>query len=206
MAVRVQGKPVESHPRPTPEAERGTPRRITLIGEDVLRRPCREAAEFGGAELGRLIDDMFATLDVAEGAGLAANQVGVDLRLFVYDMTDEWGVRHVGHLLNPVLAEEPAAGRRLLEEPEGCLSVPGPYAPVARPDHAVVHGHDKDGRPLTVEGHGYFARCLQHETDHLHGRLYVDRLGKRERKEVLREMAARRDEVFARRAARARAR
>ena len=202
-AVLVQGQPVDTYPTPSPEAARGSLRRITVIGEEVLHRPCREVTEFGSPELATLVDDMFATLDVAEGAGLAANQVGVDLRLFVWDMTDEWGVRHVGHLANPVLDEVPAERRTLLEEPEGCLSVPGPYVPLARPDHAVVRGVDIAGRPLVIEGRGYFARCLQHETDHLNGRLYVDRLAARERKAALREMGSLRDQVIARRAARA---
>lgn len=113
-------------------------------------------------------------------------------------------MRHVGHLANPVLDEIPAERRELIEEPEGCLSVPGPYRVVPRPDRAVVRGRDKDGRPLVIEGRGYFARCLQHETDHLHGRLYLDRLAQRERKTALREMAASKDEMLARRAARAR--
>ncbi|MFE4827053.1 peptide deformylase [Streptomyces sp. NPDC056672] len=204
--VRVQGEPVDSYPRPAPEAERGAVRRITVIGEEILSRRCRDVTEFGTAELSRLVDDMFATLHVAEGAGLAANQVDVDLRLFVWDCTDEWGVRHVGHIANPVLDEPPAAGRRLLEEGEGCLSVPGPYRTVPRPDHAVARGYDKDGKPLVIEGSGYFARCLEHETEHLHGRLYVDRLGRRERQATLREMAGSMDGVLARRAARAWAR
>ncbi|MGY0017969.1 peptide deformylase [Streptomyces sp. YJ-C3] len=186
-----------------PEVERGAVRRITVVGEEVLHRRCAPVADadFGTPGLARLIDDMFATNHVAHGAGIAANQVGVDLQVFVWDMEDDWGVRHVGHIANPVLDEEPLAGRRLVEEPEGCLSVPGPHKMLARADHAVVRGRDKDGREVVVEGRGYFARCLQHETDHLHGRLYIDRLGKRERRDALREMAELRDEVFARRAA-----
>ncbi|WP_191299129.1 peptide deformylase [Lentzea cavernae] len=183
-------------------SHRGSPRRITVVGEEVLARRCRAATEFGTPELTQLIDDMFATNHMAKGAAIAANQVGVDLQLFVWDMTDEWGTHHVGHILNPVLDDLPPDQRTLLEEPEGCLSVPGPYRVVARPDRAVVRGQDKDGTPIVVEGRGYFARCLQHETDHLHGRLYLDRLTQRERKSVLREMAASQDEVFARRAAR----
>ncbi|MFF4344601.1 peptide deformylase [Kitasatospora sp. NPDC001540] len=201
--VRVQGEPVDAFPLLAPETERGAVRRITVVGEDVLHRPCRPVTAFGTPELARLIDDMFATNHVAEGAGLAANQVGVDLRLFVWDITDDWGVRHVGHLANPVLDETPATGRRLLEEPEGCLSVPGPYRPLARPDRAVVRGRDQHGNPLVIEGRGYFARCLQHESDHLDGRLYLDRLAARARKSALREMADRQQEVLARRAARA---
>ncbi|KOV72895.1 peptide deformylase [Streptomyces sp. AS58] len=202
--VRVQGEPVNSFPRLAPEAERGEVRRITVVGEEILHRRCREVTEFGSAELAKLIDDMFATNQVAEGAGLAANQVDVDLQLFVWDITDDWGVRHVGHIANPVLDEVPAEHRRLVEEPEGCLSVPGPYRVVPRLDRAVVRGRDKDGDPLVIEGRGYFARCLQHETDHLRGHLYVDRLAQRERKAALREMRDTQDEVFARRAAVAR--
>ncbi|MCR8574194.1 peptide deformylase [Streptomyces sp. Isolate_219] len=198
--VRVQGKPVESYPRLAPEVERGAVRRITVVGEEILRRRCRKVTEFGTAELAKLIDDMFATNQVAEGAGLAANQVDVDLQLFVWDITDEWGVRHVGHIANPVLEEVSADDRHLVEEPEGCLSVPGPYRVVPRLDRAVVRGVDKDGNPLVIEGTGYFARCLQHETDHLHGHLYLDRLAQRERKAALREMQDSQDKVFARRA------
>lgn len=89
--VRVQGVPVDSFPRLAPEVERGAVRRITVVGEEILRRRCQEVTRFGTPELSRLIDDMFATNQVAEGAGLAANQVDVDLRLFVWDITDEWG-------------------------------------------------------------------------------------------------------------------
>ncbi|WP_217558933.1 peptide deformylase [Streptomyces sp. GbtcB6] len=197
----MQGDPVESYPRLAPEVERGAVRRITVVGEEILHRRCREVTEFGTVELARLIDDMFATNQVAEGAGLAANQVDVDLQLFVWDITDEWGVRHVGHIANPVLEDVPADDRRLMEEPEGCLSVPGPHRVVPRLDRAVVRGRDMDGNPLVIEGRGYFARCLQHETDHLQGHLYLDRLAQRERKAALREMRDSQDKVFARRAA-----
>ncbi|MER6072286.1 peptide deformylase [Streptomyces sp. NPDC001817] len=199
--VFVQGTPADHYPRHAPEAGRGAVRRITEVGEEVLHKPCRDVTEFG-PDLAALIDDMFLTLYVAEGAGLAANQVGVDLRLFVYDCPDDEGVRHVGHIVNPVL-ETPTSGRRLLDEGEGCLSVPGAVMAVPRPDRAVVRGQDRDGNPVVIEGTGYFARCLIHETDHTNGYIYLDRLSKREKKDALRQMAARRDEVFARRAARA---
>ncbi|MFJ5308761.1 peptide deformylase [Streptomyces sp. NPDC088350] len=198
--VFVQGNPVDSYPRPAPEAGRGSVRRVTEVGEEVLHRPSRDVTEFG-PDLAALIDDMFLTMYVAEGAGLAANQVGVDLRLFVYDCPDDDGVRHVGHIINPVLDPLDPAGRRLLDEGEGCLSVPGAVMDVPRPDRAVVRGLDKDGDPLVIEGTGYFARCLAHETDHVNGQVYLDRLSKRDRKEALRQVADRRDEVFARRAA-----
>ncbi|GAA5043612.1 hypothetical protein GCM10023336_05330 [Streptomyces similanensis] len=87
-----------------------------------------------------------------------------------------------------------------MEEPGGRRSVPGPCRPVPRLDRAVVRGRDKDGHPLVIEGRGYFARCLQHETDHLNGRLYLNRLSKRERQSALREMWDTQDKVFARRA------
>jgi peptide deformylase len=127
--------------------------------------------------------------------------VGVGLRLFVYDCPDDDGARHVGHIVNPVLDPLAPAGRRLLDENEGCLSVPGALMDVPRPDRAVVRGLDKDGQPLVIEGTGYFARCLEHETDHCNGRVYLDRLSGRQRKDALRQVADRRDEVFARRAA-----
>ncbi|MEU4117250.1 peptide deformylase [Kitasatospora sp. NPDC028055] len=184
--------------------ERPTVLRITEVGEEILRRTCRTATEqdFGTERLARLIDDMFATMYLADGCGLAANQVDVDLRLFVYDCTDEDGVRHVGHVLNPVV-EEQEPGRRLIEDVEGCLSVPGANTRLARPAHAVVHGVDQHGEPVVIEGAGYFARCLQHETDHLNGGLYLDRLSARDRKRMMKQTADRREKVFAERAARA---
>ena len=202
--VRVQGTPAEAFPPRAPEATRGSPRRITVVGEDVLRRRGRLVTEFGTPELQRLVDDMFATLSVADGVGLAAHQVGVDLQLFVFDCTDESDSRHVGHVVNPVLEEEPASSRRLVESEEGCLSVPGPYRSVARLDHAVVRGRDVTGAPVVLEGRGFFARCLQHETDHLAGTLYIDKLKRRARRAVLREMNEQLDDVLAHRAARAR--
>ncbi|WP_406205862.1 peptide deformylase [Kitasatospora sp. NBC_01560] len=205
LRVRVQGQPVDSYPDYAPEAKRGRVLRVTVVGEDILHRPCKEAAEeFGTPELSQLIDDMFLTMYVAEGAGLAANQVDVDLRLFVWDCGDDDGVRHVGHILNPVI-DEPAGRRHLLDAGEGCLSVPGPRHDLTREEHTVVRGFDKDGNPLVIEGAGYFARCLQHETDHLNGMLYVDRLSRRQRQSVLKEMAVVREDVFAERRARAEA-
>ncbi|WP_370420041.1 peptide deformylase [Streptomyces sp. QH1-20] len=201
--VRLQGLPIDAYPDLPPEAERGAVRRVTVVGEEILSRACQEVTEFGTPELSALIDDMFLTMRVADGAGLAANQVGVDLRLFVYDCPDEEGIRHVGHIINPVLDLPEPGSRRLVDDFEGCLSVPGATMTVPRTDRAVVRGLDKDGDPVVIEGTGYFARCLQHETDHLLGHTYLDRLSKRDRKDALRQMADRREEVFAQRAARA---
>ncbi|MCS0634364.1 peptide deformylase [Streptomyces sp. LP05-1] len=168
--------------------ERGTSRPITVVGNPVLHKECQDVTEFG-EELARLVDDMFASQRTAEGVGLAANQIGVDRKVFVYDCPDDEGVRHVGVVCNPVLEELAPELRVLDDSNEGCLSVPTAYASLARPDYAVVRGQDAQGNPIKVRGTGYFARCLQHETDHLYGYLYIDRLSKRERKDALRQMA-----------------
>jgi peptide deformylase len=167
---------------------RGTARPITVVGNPVLHKECKDVTEFD-EDLAQLIDDMFASQRAAEGVGLAANQIGVDAKVFVYDCPDDEGVRHVGVVVNPVLEELPADQRSLDDNNEGCLSVPTAYAELARPDFAVVRGQDADGKPIRVRGTGYFARCLQHETDHLYGYLYIDRLSKRERKAALKQMA-----------------
>ncbi|MFG2086940.1 peptide deformylase [Spirillospora sp. NPDC048824] len=174
----------------------GLVRPITLVGTPVLHRPCRPVEEFGPA-LRELADDMFASMYEADGVGLAANQIGVDLCVFVYDCPDEDGERHKGAVVNPVLELPVLENRRLDDDEEGCLSVPGPHARLARPDRAVVHGFDVTGGQVTVAGTGLLARCLQHETDHLEGRLYIDRLSARSRKKVLKEFEALRAEADA---------
>lgn len=193
----VQGREVGDHPAVTAEAERGRVLRITEVGEDILHRPCREVTEFGSQELRDLVDDMFATMLVAEGVGLAANQVDVDLQLFVYDLTTDAGVRHVGHVCNPVVE---VLGEETEEVEEGCLSVPGPGADLFRPRGVRLTGVDIEGEPVEHRAHGYLARCFQHETDHLGGRLYLDLLSKRTRKRVLKDMASMRADVLDRRA------
>ncbi|MHC0431680.1 peptide deformylase [Streptomyces sp. O3] len=167
---------------------RGAARPITVVGNPVLHKECQDVTAFDD-ELAKLVDDMFASQHAAEGVGLAANQIGVDLKVFVYDCPDDAGKRHTGVVCNPVLEELPAESRSLDDSNEGCLSVPTAYASLARPDYAVVRGQDEKGNPITVRGTGYFARCLQHETDHLYGYLYIDRLSKRERKDALKQMA-----------------
>lgn len=201
--VRLQGRPVDSYPALPPEAERGSVRRVTVVGEEILNRSCQDVTEFGSRELSALIDDMFLTMYVADGAGLAANQVDVDLRLFVYDCPDDYGIRHVGHIINPVLDLPNPGSRQLVDDFEGCLSVPGAGMAVPRTDRAIARGLDKDGNAIVIEGTGYFARCLQHETDHLFGHTYLDRLSKRDRKEALQQMEDRREDVFAQRAVKA---
>lgn len=161
----------------------GTARKITVVGDPVLAAPCREVTEFDES-LATLIDDMFASMAVAEGVGLAAPQVGVDLAVFVYDCPDENGVHQVGHVVNPTIEVH---GETVVQD-EGCLSVPGPYEELGRAASATVRGFDKDGKPVEVTGSGFFARCLQHETDHLSGVLYIDHLPRNRRRKALREM------------------
>ncbi|MFB7938204.1 peptide deformylase [Streptomyces sp. NPDC127049] len=177
----------ECEERELAHRERGTSRPITVVGNPVLHHECKDVTEFG-PELAALVDDMFASQKTAEGVGLAANQIGVGLKVFVYDCPDDEGVRHTGHVVNPVLQELPADRRNLDDSNEGCLSVPTAYAALARPDFAEVHGQDLLGNPIKVRGTGYFARALQHETDHLYGFLYIDKLSKRDRKDALRQM------------------
>ncbi|MFG2192942.1 peptide deformylase [Streptomyces sp. NPDC048639] len=178
---------VDAEAREQAHRERGTARPITVVGNPVLHRRCQDVTAFD-EKLEQLVDDMFASQRAAEGVGLAANQIGVDQRVFVYDCPDDEGARHVGVICNPVIDELPAERRLLDDSNEGCLSVPTAYAPLARPDYAVCRGQDLKGNPIAVEGTGYFARCLQHETDHLNGYLYIDRLSKRDRKDALRQM------------------
>jgi peptide deformylase len=158
--------------------------RICIVGDPVLHHPTREVTEFD-TELKTLVDDMFETMAAARGVGLAANQIGVDLRLFVYDCPDDEGVQHRGVICNPVLetSEVPETMPDPDDDFEGCLSVPGEAYPTGRARWAKVTGVDADGQPVEVEGTGFFARCLQHETDHLNGYLYLDRLVGRYKKE-----------------------
>ena len=152
-------------------------RPIRIVGDPVLSNPTRRVEEVDD-DLRALVADMFDTMAAAHGVGLAANQVGVDLRVFVYDCPDENGKRARGVVVNPVL--EISARPETMPDPdddeEGCLSVPGEQFPTGRADRARVTGTDLDGAAIVVEGTGFLARCLQHETDHLDGLLYLDRL------------------------------
>jgi peptide deformylase len=169
----------------------GTARPIVTYGSDpVLHRPCAPVTVFDEA-LRRLVLDMFASMHAADGVGLAANQIGVDARIFVIDCPDADGEDVVGYVVNPVLslpapvADEPA--EEVTEE--GCLSVPGPYAELPRAFRARVDGVDVKGQPVTIEATGMAARCLQHEVDHLEGTVYVDRLPESQRAQLLAEAA-----------------
>ncbi|MEU2065061.1 peptide deformylase [Streptomyces sp. NPDC013455] len=164
---------------------RGRVRPLTLFGEAPLGRPCRDVTDFG-PELAALVEDLFATMYAAQGVGLAANQIGVDLRVFVYDCPDDEDVRHLGHVVNPRLV---ATDGVVVRGPEGCLSLPGLEAGTERYDHAVVEGFTMTGEPVTVHGTGFFARCLQHECDHLEGTVYADRVTGWRRRRLLRRIA-----------------
>lgn len=203
MRTLIQGRPARNLPATIDEVRRGTPRRVTEYGEAILHRPCRPVTEFGTDRWGPLIDDMFATLWVANGCGLAANQIDVDAQLFVYDLTDELGTRHLGHVFNPTI-QTAAAFFGEQDGSEGCLSVPGAYAPLPRPARITLHGADLEGRPFALEAVDYLARCLLHETQHLQGQVYVDHLDPAARDHALATSAGERDTVFERRAARAR--
>ncbi len=153
-------------------------RPIRIIGDPVLHTPARPVEVFD-AELRVLVADMVDTMAAAQGVGLAANQIGVDLRLFVYDCPDEELRAQVrGVVVNPVL--ETSGRPETMPDPEddeeGCLSVPAEQFPTGRAEWARVTGVDVAGEPVQVAGRGYLGRCLQHEVDHLDGVLYIDRL------------------------------
>ncbi|MEU8710195.1 peptide deformylase [Streptomyces sp. NPDC048565] len=171
--------------RPIPGSS-GRVRAMSLLGAPVLHRPCDDVTDFGPS-LARLVQDMFATMYAANGVGLAANQIGFPLRVFVFDCPDDDEVRHLGHVVNPVLVE---ADGITVRGAEGCLSLPGLEASTPRFDHAVVEGRRVTGEPVRIAGTGWFARCLQHECDHLDGQVYTDRLTGLRRARALR--AARR--------------
>ncbi|TAP42718.1 peptide deformylase [Arthrobacter sp. S39] len=152
---------------------------IRIIGDPVLRTVADPVTEFG-PELAKLVADMTETMEDVEGAGLAAPQIGVSRRVFTYRVG---GVD--GHIINPVLEN---SDDYQPDHVEGCLSIPGLGFPVRRFRATKVTGVDLHGNPVTVEGEGMLARCFQHETDHLDGILYTDRLEGEDRKKALRSI------------------
>jgi peptide deformylase len=159
---------------------------MTRWGTDVMHHVNQPVTEFG-EELHQLVADMVATMNAAEGVGLAANQVGVDLQLFVFSCPDKKGVYQSGVVCNPVLDLPEGKDRQLDEGDEGCLSLPGAFTKCARPDFARVTGVDENGEPVTYEGDGLLARCLQHETDHTQGMVFGDRLSRKYKKRLFAE-------------------
>jgi peptide deformylase len=151
---------------------------IRMIGDPILRTPAAEVTGFG-PDLARLVEDMTETMIDVQGAGLAAPQVGIGLQVFTYRVD---GVE--GHVVNPVL--ELSGESQGESDVEGCLSVPGLGSYVDRTEWARVTGQDVSGKDIVVEGTGMLARALQHETDHLRGTLYIDRLEGEDRRSALR--------------------
>jgi peptide deformylase len=152
-------------------------RPIVITGEPVLHRPAALVEAFDDG-LRRLVEDMFDTMDAAHGVGLAAPQIAVPLRLFVYEMANDDDVPGRGVIVNPMLSLSRISTDRPDPdtESEGCLSVPGESYPLKRADQVRVVGFDADGEELSFRATGWFARVMQHEFDHLPGLLYVDRL------------------------------
>jgi peptide deformylase len=175
----------------------GVARPIVTYGSDpVLHRACAPVTAFDQA-LRRLVLDMFASMEAADGVGLAANQIGVDARVFVIDCPDADGEDVFGYVVNPELTILPPLDGEPAEEvtEEGCLSVPGPYAELPRAFRARVDGVDVHGDPVSIEATGMAARCLQHEVDHLDGTVYVDLVPEEIRERLLAEAAGPRGEL-----------
>jgi peptide deformylase len=156
-----------------------TIRPIRELGDPVLRTPADPVRDFD-RDLAALVRDLEDTVDHPGRAGLAAPQIGVGLRVFSYNVDGE-----IGHVVNPAITE---LSEEQQDDDEGCLSVPGLYAPTVRALRAVVEGFDVDGKPLRLEGTGLMARCLQHEVDHLDGKVFLDRLTGEARKKALRTL------------------
>ena len=154
---------------------------IRLFGDPVLRTPAEPVVDFD-KELRRLVADLVDTMRDEEGAGLAAPQIGVGLRVFAFDVDEV-----VGHLINPVLHFPDAEEQ---DGPEGCLSIPGLHFDTKRRQNVVASGFNEYGDPAQVTGEGLLARCVQHETDHLDGVLFLDRLDAAGRKDAMKQIRA----------------
>jgi peptide deformylase len=159
---------------------------IRLFGDPVLTQRSAEVTDIDG-RLAHLVDDMVKTMHQAGGLGLAAPQVGVQKRLFVYQLEGQDPVT----VINPTIAES----RGEWEFEEGCLSIPGLYFPIVRPKEIHLTGWDLDGREISIEADEIEARCFQHELDHLDGRLLISLLDKAQRKEAMRELRRRAEAV-----------
>ncbi len=155
-------------------------RDIRVIGDPVLRTPCDPVTDID-CSVKSLVEDLLETVDMDGRAGLAANQIGVGLQAFSWNIDGE-----LGYVLNPVLVETSADEYQ--DGDEGCLSVPDLWYPTRRAWYARVEGVDLDGRKVVVEGEELMGRCLQHETDHLKGMIYIDRLDRPTRKKALRDI------------------
>jgi len=157
-----------------------TVRPLRLLGDPVLRTPCDPVVRFDDA-LARLVTDLLDTMAEPGRAGLAANQIGSSLAVFSYNVDGQ-----LGYMINPRVVEL----RDSIDWPEACLPIPGISAIRTRAEYTVVEGVDLGQEPVVVAGVGEMARCLQHETDHLRGKLYIDDLTGAERRRVMRLLTA----------------
>jgi peptide deformylase len=159
---------------------------IRITGDPVLHSPAQPVERIDD-DIRTLVTDMYETMRAAPGVGLAAPQVGVPLRLFVYEWMDQDGTRHQGTAINPTLfiAPLPIAEPDEDDDAEGCLSVPGERFPLIRSARALLRATTIGGEDYELEAEGWLARIFQHEYDHLDGTLYVDRLGHPEQKQAL---------------------
>lgn len=158
-------------------------REIRISGDPVLRTPCEPITEIDD-RVRSLVRDLLDTVDADGRAGLSANQIGVSLRAFSWNIDE-----NTGYVLNPVVVDISEEFQELGEE--GCLSIPDLWYPCERPAYAKCEGTDLDGNIVVVEGEGIWARLVQHETDHLDGKLFIDRLKRDVRKRAMKEMRER---------------
>ncbi|WP_136193289.1 MULTISPECIES: peptide deformylase [Actinomyces] len=158
-------------------------RDIRIIGDPVLRTVCDPITDIDDS-VKALVEDLLETVDEDGRAGLAANQIGVSLRAFSWNIDGE-----IGYILNPRIVE--LSEDEFQDGEEGCLSVPGLWYPTERAWYARAEGIDLDGKTVVVEGEELMGRCIQHECDHLDGHLYLDRLSRKNRAKAMRELRER---------------
>ena len=155
---------------------------VRILGDPVLKQPAKPVVDFDRA-LRLLADEMIEAMYAANGVGLAAPQVGLSVQVFTYD-DGETGPRFIA---NPELSD--LEGETVLDE--GCLSIPGPYYPTARAERVRIAGRDLKGEPVEIEAGGLLARIFQHETDHVNGMLFIDRLSEEDRRQAMADLRER---------------
>jgi peptide deformylase len=163
-------------------------RGLSYYGEDVLRQKAEPVTQFGTEELRTLVEDMFETCEAEEGAGLAAPQIGVGLRLFVVDCPEfpedpDDPVQQFA-ICNPEVVDKQGT----VDSEEGCLSIPGVRATLRRARRITIRGQDVEGEPIEIEADGLVSRCIQHELDHIDGVLFIDRLSSLKRQMLRKQL------------------
>lgn len=154
---------------------------LRLFGDPILKTPARPVEKFGDG-LRSTAAEMLEIMDASGGVGLAANQVGLQIRMFVYECN---GMR--GHLVNPVWHQ---VGTETQTGTEGCLSVPGVRGTITRAANVLATGSDVDGHPVAIAASGLLARCIQHESDHLDGVMFMQRMEREEKNAAMAEIYA----------------